>query len=399
MRVWKVALAVVVVLAALAFAGWWFLLRDDAPPGAALPVRTTPSTAPGAAPSAADGTWTVQPGDEVFAGYRIKEQFAGDTIEKTAVGRSPAVTGTVTVQGTQIPVATFEVDLTKLTSDSGRRDASQQGGGLQIGQFPTAPLRARPARSRCRHRRRSTPRSRCRRRATSRSTASPSRSRSPLKANWTGDLIDVAGSAPIVLSRLRHRAAIGRRLRRGRGGRLVRGAAHASSGPDRQRAPRLSAAALPSARMARRHRVVIVGAGFGGLSATKALAEAPVDVVLVDANNYHLFQPLLYQVATAGLDADDIAYPVRGIFHRQRNVDVVLGRVTGADLERAGAAGRRRRGDRLRQPGAGGRRGHRHLRRPGRRRARLLAEDTSRTRWRCATTCCGGSRRRPGARS
>lgn len=84
--------------------------------------------------------------------------------------------------------------------------------------------------------------------------------------------------------------------------------------------------------MARRHRVVVVGAGFGGLSVTRALAKAPVDVVLVDANNYHLFQPLLYQVATAGLDADDIAYPARGIFHRQRNVDVVMGRVTGADL-------------------------------------------------------------------
>ena len=98
MRAWKVALAVVVVLAAVAFAGWWFLLRDDAPPEAALPVRTTPSTAAGASRSAADGTWMVQPGTDVFAGYRIKEQFAGDTIEKTAVGRSPAVTGTITVQ-------------------------------------------------------------------------------------------------------------------------------------------------------------------------------------------------------------------------------------------------------------------------------------------------------------
>jgi NADH dehydrogenase len=86
--------------------------------------------------------------------------------------------------------------------------------------------------------------------------------------------------------------------------------------------------------MARRHRVVVIGAGFGGLRATKALRGAPVDVVLVDANNYHLFQPLLYQVASAGLDADDIAYPARGIFHRQSNVDVVMGRVTGADLDR-----------------------------------------------------------------
>ncbi len=75
-----------------------------------------------------------------------------------------------------------------------------------------------------------------------------------------------------------------------------------------------------------------MGAGFGGLATTKALADAPVDVVLIDANNYHLFQPLLYQVATAGLGADDIAFPTRGIFHRQRNVEVVMGRVVGADL-------------------------------------------------------------------
>jgi NADH dehydrogenase len=79
--------------------------------------------------------------------------------------------------------------------------------------------------------------------------------------------------------------------------------------------------------------VVVVGAGFGGLNAVRGLERAPVDVVLIDANNYHLFQPLLYQVATAGLGADDIAYPARGIFHRQRNVDVVMGRVTGARLD------------------------------------------------------------------
>jgi len=93
------------------------------------------------------------------------------------------------------------------------------------------------------------------------------------------------------------------------------------------------------------HRVVIVGAGFGGLAAARALRDAPVHVDLIDANNYHLFQPLLYQVATAGLDGDDVAYAVRGIFRRQRNVTVHLGRVVAADLdartvtvERAGAA-------------------------------------------------------------
>jgi NADH:ubiquinone reductase (H+-translocating) len=87
------------------------------------------------------------------------------------------------------------------------------------------------------------------------------------------------------------------------------------------------------AGVSHRHRVVVVGAGFGGLAAVKALADAPVDVVLVDANNFHTFQPLLYQVATAGLDADDVAFPARGIFHRQPNVDFRMRRVTGVDLQ------------------------------------------------------------------
>lgn len=85
--------------------------------------------------------------------------------------------------------------------------------------------------------------------------------------------------------------------------------------------------------MQRRHRVVVIGAGFGGLAVVKGLADAPVDVVVVDANNFHTFQPLLYQVATAGLDADDIAHPVRGIVARHRNADVRMGRVTRIDLE------------------------------------------------------------------
>jgi NADH dehydrogenase len=82
-----------------------------------------------------------------------------------------------------------------------------------------------------------------------------------------------------------------------------------------------------------RHRVVVIGAGFGGLRVARGLADAPVDVTIVDANNFHTFQPLLYQVATAGLDTDDIAYPVRGIFRRQANVDVRLASVTAVDLD------------------------------------------------------------------
>src|SRR6266508_4251585 len=82
----------------------------------------------------------------------------------------------------------------------------------------------------------------------------------------------------------------------------------------------------------RRPRVVIIGAGFGGLSAVKQLARVPFDVTIVDRHNYHLFQPLLYQVATAGLSPGDIASPIRGILHRQRNANVILAMVSGVDL-------------------------------------------------------------------
>ena len=72
--------------------------------------------------------------------------------------------------------------------------------------------------------------------------------------------------------------------------------------------------------------VVIVGGGFGGLWATRALAAAPVRITLLDRRNHHLFQPLLYQVATAGLSAPDIAAPLRHILRGQRNVDGAAGR-------------------------------------------------------------------------
>jgi NADH dehydrogenase len=78
-------------------------------------------------------------------------------------------------------------------------------------------------------------------------------------------------------------------------------------------------------------RVVIVGAGFGGLGAAMALRHEKVQVTLIDRRNYHLFQPLLYQVATAALSPADIAQPIRSILRRQRNATVLLGRVTGVD--------------------------------------------------------------------
>ena len=89
----------------------------------------------------------------------------------------------------------------------------------------------------------------------------------------------------------------------------------------------------PSGRAAR-PRIVIIGCGFGGLEATRALRGAPVDITLVDRTNHHLFQPLLYQVATAGLPAPAIAAPVRHLFRRQANVTTLLGEVTAIDAAR-----------------------------------------------------------------
>jgi polyisoprenoid-binding protein YceI len=195
---WKAAIAAVVVLAGLVFAGWWFFLRDDAPPEASLVVRDTPTTVAGAPAQTPDGSWAVQQGDNVFAGYRVTELFAGETIKKTAVGRSPAVTGTMTLAGTQIPAASIEVDLTQLKSDSGRRDSRLQSDGLEIKEFPTAsftltspivlpsapvlnvPMDVQAAGNLTLHG------------VTKPVTVA-------LKANWTGDVIDVAGQAPIVL--------------------------------------------------------------------------------------------------------------------------------------------------------------------------------------------------------
>jgi NADH dehydrogenase len=81
-------------------------------------------------------------------------------------------------------------------------------------------------------------------------------------------------------------------------------------------------------------RVVIIGGGFGGLNAARRLAHSPVRITLVDRRNHHTFQPLLYQVATAGLSPAEIAAPIRWIFRGRRNIEVLLGEVTDIDLER-----------------------------------------------------------------
>src|SRR5437867_2497691 len=81
-----------------------------------------------------------------------------------------------------------------------------------------------------------------------------------------------------------------------------------------------------------RHRVVIVGGGFGGLLAAQGLRKAPCDVTLIDRRNFHLFQPLLYQVATGALSPANIAAPLRSVLRRQKNARVILGAVEGFDV-------------------------------------------------------------------
>src|ERR671938_409371 len=95
-------------------------------------------------------------------------------------------------------------------------------------------------------------------------------------------------------------------------------------------APTEETRAVPAPRP--RHRVVVVGGGFAGLQAVRKLARAPVDVTLIDRRNFHLFQPLAYQVATGSLSPTEIASPLRGVLKRQANARVLLAEVSGFDL-------------------------------------------------------------------
>src|SRR5438270_582722 len=92
----------------------------------------------------------------------------------------------------------------------------------------------------------------------------------------------------------------------------------------------------PSPRMtttASTHRIVVIGGGFGGMTMVKALRGLRASVTLIDRHNYHLFQPLTYQVATGALSPGEIAMPLRHVFRRRKQVEVLLGEVTGFELE------------------------------------------------------------------
>ncbi len=133
----KIALAAVVVVILLGGAGfYWFFLRDDAPERASL--QTSSQAAETSDKTSADGTWNVETGTDVFVGYRVQELFGGETIKVTAVGRTPAVEGTMTVSGTQVTAVDITADMTQLKSDKAPRDGQIKTRGIETNDFPTA---------------------------------------------------------------------------------------------------------------------------------------------------------------------------------------------------------------------------------------------------------------------
>lgn len=130
-----------VVVVGLAFAGWWFFLKTDPEPRAAIVLTptTTPTTVAGQTGSSLDGTWTVSPGDSRnFVGYRVTEKLIANISETEATGRTDDVTASMKVDGTTVSDVTVTADLTTLQSDNSFRDGRIKGEGLESSKFPEA---------------------------------------------------------------------------------------------------------------------------------------------------------------------------------------------------------------------------------------------------------------------
>jgi polyisoprenoid-binding protein YceI len=141
MRLLKWLVLGLVVVVGLAFAGWYFFLKSDPEPRAAItetPVNTE-STSAGQAASGPDGTWTVKPGNsENFVGYRVTEKLFANISESEATGRTDNVTATMTIDGTTVKDVTVTADLRDLTSDNNFRDGRIKSSGLESDKFPEA---------------------------------------------------------------------------------------------------------------------------------------------------------------------------------------------------------------------------------------------------------------------
>jgi polyisoprenoid-binding protein YceI len=134
-RIWKWLVLAVVALLAVGFAGWYFFLKTDPAPRAA--IKETPTVA--APSSALNGTWTVKPGNtDNFVGYRVTEKLIANIAESTATGRTDNVTGKMTIDGTTVKDITVSADLRDLTSDNGGRDGRIRSEGLESDRFPEA---------------------------------------------------------------------------------------------------------------------------------------------------------------------------------------------------------------------------------------------------------------------
>jgi polyisoprenoid-binding protein YceI len=140
-RLWKWLALGVVVVVGLAVAAWWFFLKTDPEPRAAIeetPI-VTESTVAGQASSGADGNWVVKPGNpKSFVGYRVTEKLFANISNTEATGRTDSVNATMTVSGTTIKDVTVTADLRNLKSDSGLRDGRIRSEGLESNQFPEA---------------------------------------------------------------------------------------------------------------------------------------------------------------------------------------------------------------------------------------------------------------------
>jgi polyisoprenoid-binding protein YceI len=201
-RLVKILLAIVVVLLVVGAAGWWFVLRDDSPPPPELAACEGGGTvAADDDPQALDGSWTVVAADGYYVGYRIGEQFGGDTFTRDAVARTTAVDGSMTVADGVLTAAEVTADLTGLESEdptAGRRDTYLQTNGLEIADFPEAtfaltdPVELSVP-----------PEGACVAVDVAGDLTLHGVTRPvtlALDATWTGTTVEVAGSAPVVLA-------------------------------------------------------------------------------------------------------------------------------------------------------------------------------------------------------
>lgn len=185
-----------IVIVAVAGFGIWYVLGDDAP--AAPSLSATPDTTTAGGPETPDGLWRVASGDDVYVGYRIKETFAGDTIKKDAVGRTPAVNGTLVIAGNKVESASVTADLSELKSNRATRDNYIKNNGLESAKFPDAKFVLSKPIELASVEKGETVKADAQGTLTVHGVSKAVTI--PVEARWNGTTIEVAGTTPIVLA-------------------------------------------------------------------------------------------------------------------------------------------------------------------------------------------------------